>query len=830
MKPPWFRKYRLGGILLFWCGLILNCHAEAWMVYDRVDKEGHAVQDWMRERVLEIGNVKDSIPIYFRIIHQGQRLSSPHHYDYEVIGAQLLTVRGSEYLYGMQTPQNGGKIVIQEKLKQVWNKGDKMPKRRLRKIGEKKNGKPKYEWANVGTKEATSSHNAWPLISVGDPELLCINLAKTTVPPEEKETIGVFCEPTNNDDDKNGKPDKDDERLAGGDNNLFGIRIMHPRLFPTDLTWDDAVIHVYETGNKQFRGGYSSRIGTGSGQHHYKGYDDGLIYAEGINPGTTLLTLTGPGGFQDKLRITVVKIDMAMDGNRDGIIDFQNPEDKKYLFWVNNDIDINRREQEDDIKEGKTDCEDNVISCKRDLEDFTRLHLLLNTDIVKNPEISVCMAFDKTGGGNPSINIFKAVEPGWSYLKNHSAADRQMSERKIMTINTGKTTVSNGAIMADNRETHWLIEGKGCGKVKLSIVLQNSKGRELFRSHNGVELELRPITDFYEKFMVSISSNDFVQANASQANRCTYQPANTEYLLFVHGWNMEEWEKDRWTETVFKRLWWQGYKGRIGLFSWPTLSGFEWYTPASKSDHYNHSELRAWQSGVALRNVIQELNVKCSGQVRIFAHSMGNVVVGEALRLGPDRIVHSYLAAQAAIPAQMYDTQVTNYWSGWKTPNIYAHYFSGTDTTRPYLADNIRKVGKLIRYYNPVDYALGKWCLNNELKPARISHYNYTGRTNAYDSQTGDRFYYDRLFTRHDDRTLMFEGDRYEIFAFCLPSWSLPLGTESMSITEFRYQINLKDSFRYNDQRYSHSREFRSNIADEWFLWKAIANHLSLGK
>jgi len=795
-----------------------------------MDTEGHPVQDWMRERVLEITDVKHSIPVYFRVIHQGQKLPFPHHYDYDVIGAQLVAVRGSEYLYGMQVPPNGGKIVIREKLKRVRNKGDQISKRGLRKIGEKKNGKPKYEWANVGTKEAKSSHSVWPLISAGDPELLCINLAGKAAPPEEKETIGVFCEPNDDDDDKNDQPDKADERMRQIDNDLLEIRVMHPKAFPINLEWDDKVIHVYKTRNKQFRGGYSSRLGANSGRHHYQGYDNEMIYAEGINPGTTLLTLTGPGGFQDRLRITVVKLDMATDGNRDGAIDFQNPEDKKCLFWVNNDIDVNRHGEEDDLNKGQPDCDDDAISCKRDLEDFTRLNLLINDSIVGNKNISLQMVFDKAESGNVAVNVFKAIGAGQTYLMNRAVAEQQLKERKIMTIDNTEVAVANGAIMSGNRETHWLMEGKGCGKGKLTIILRNSKGRELFRSRNGIDFELKPITDFYEKHVAAISSSDNVQANAVQANTCVYQPANAEYLLFVHGWNMEEWEKDRWTETIFKRLWWQGYKGRVGLFSWPALSGFEWYIPFSKPDHYNHSELRAWRSGLALRNLIQQLNGRYPGQVRILAHSMGNVVAGEALRLGSARLVHSYLAVQAAIPAHMYDAQVTNYWSGCKTPNLYAHYFSGTDTTRPYLVDNIRKTGTLIRYYNPDDYALEKWCLNNELKPARISHYNYAGRINAYDSQAGDRFYYDSFLARHDKRLLIFEDDRYEIFSFCLPSRSLSLGAEPMSSAGFRYQINLEDNFHYNDQHYSHSREFRSNIVDERFFWKSVISHLSLEK
>ena len=36
----------------------------------------------------------------------------------------------------------------------------------------------------------------------------------------------------------------------------------------------------------------------------------------------------------------VLKIDMAMDGNRDGVIEFDKDEDRQVIFWVNNDYDV----------------------------------------------------------------------------------------------------------------------------------------------------------------------------------------------------------------------------------------------------------------------------------------------------------------------------------------------------------------------------------------------------------------------------------------------------------------------------------------------------------
>lgn len=810
-------------MLLLCCGLTLNSPAGTWVVYDLIDEDGHAVQDWMRERILEINNVKDSVPIYFRITHLGQKLLSPHHHDYKVIGAQLLAVRGSEYLYGMQVPASGAKIVIREQLKRVWNKGDKLPKRRLRKIGEKKNGKPKYEWANVGTKEARSGHNAWPLISVGAPELLCINLAGKVVPPAEKETVGALINANDDDDDQNGKPDKDDDRLARKDDDILAIRVMHPKAFPIDLEWDDNVIHVYKTSNKQFRGGYSSRLGANSGHQHYQGYDNEMIYAEGINPGSTLLTMTGPAGLQDRLRITVLnvcKVNIAMDGNRDDDITFDSADDDRYLFWVNDDIDVIKDGEEDDAATGTPNCNDNVITCKRDLEDFTRLHIQVDEITANQKGITYWLKFENVTVSSPAVNAFAAIDESLSYLRDNSAAGRQLQKQNLTPGSVGNAVVQldNKYIKTGNAISPFILEGRHAGKGDLTFIVKKN-GTEICRK--GIRLDLRSITAFYQKYIATVSSEDNVNTTSAQVGNYTYSPPNNEYLLYVHGWNMAEWEKDRWTETVFKRLWWQKYKGHVGVFQWPTYTG---------KLTYNASELRAWRSGQALNHRIMALNSAYPGQIRVIAHSMGNVVMGEALRLSSSPVVHTYIAAQAAIPAHCYDNSIANYWNGFTTPNVYGHYFSGQASDAPYLAANSTRARTMAQYFNSEDYALRKWWeINNEIKPDTGNWYYYNeadGNIDTYNPQAEDKFYYAPL--ARPDRTMVFPADRFEIFARCAESRSRALGMEP-SVAGFGVARNLQD-WGYNGKRYAHSREFKSNIINEWPFWAAVIDDAELNR
>ena len=150
----------------------------------------------------------------------------------------------------------------------------------------------------------------------------------------------------------------------------------------------------------------------------------------------------------------------------------------------------------------------------------------------------------------------------------------------------------------------------------------------------------------------------------------TYNPAtdsNTPYILYVHGWNMETWEKDRFAESAFKRLYWQGYQGRFGSFRWPTENGFKGdlstlATSPSEKDNFDRSEYTAWRSATGLLNKLNDLNAQYPGHVYMLAHSMGNVVAGEALRLaGANQVVNTYVASQAAVSAHTYDTNIANY-------------------------------------------------------------------------------------------------------------------------------------------------------------------------
>jgi hypothetical protein len=111
-------------------------------------------------------------------------------------------------------------------------------------------------------------------------------------------------------------------------------------------------------------------------------------------------------------------------------------------------------------------------------------------------------------------------------------------------------------------------------------------------------------------------------------------PGKDQVILHVHGYRMQPWERRAFAETAAKRLYWEGYGGRMLLFSWPTEFVGDGALPQLFSpQNYDRSEFQARRSGtMVLPQVIDSLVGKFTPDRLVFmAHSMGNIVLAEAL-------------------------------------------------------------------------------------------------------------------------------------------------------------------------------------------------------
>ena len=118
-----------------------------------------------------------------------------------------------------------------------------------------------------------------------------------------------------------------------------------------------------------------------------------------------------------------------------------------------------------------------------------------------------------------------------------------------------------------------------------------------------------------------------------------------------------------------------------------------------------------------------------------------------------------------------------------------------------------------------------RWTRNNSLRPD--TDYWYTegdNDVNTYNPNLGDRFYY-AIIPFVNERTLSFSSvnsldNTFEIFSYAAQARSFPIGASS-DVSTFK-GYNLKTSLSFNRTHYSHSKQFRSNIVDEWNYWEKV--------
>jgi hypothetical protein len=605
---------------------------------------------------------------------------------------------------------------------------------------------------------------------------------------------------------------------------------------------------------------------------------------------------------------------LAVDANRDGEIKLASEDAsdatapaQSYGRWLNDDIDWQHTvdgndSEEDDLQtspNGKVDWENNYIPSKRDLEDFARIQVSVAglLDALKpksNGSADLYLGLKwASATGTPAIKLYQHVETdgGLKYLTDEATANQQINTAYCLAdVRDPATQPQNAtsvlvevsdvfilppslfsALSTNDPKAYLLFEGCKPGKGQLKVVLLKKEGENYneIGEGPGVWMDLKMIGDMYEHWSVgNASGGEPDPAGAVRISSFTGSPAvfkydngspspeERKYILFVHGWNMERWEKERYAETAYKRLWWQGYKGRVGLFSWPTTNGFEgdFTHAAADGTNYDRGEWAAWKSATPLRALLQTLHGPGAygDQVYVLAHSMGNVVTGEALRLasqqGAGRLVNTYVASQAALPVQVYDGGSTNLLDAIAPFDIDASTIDQFPETPnsvypDWLAGNGAAAGTRINFYNVNDFALWRdaWQLNQYTKPDHKDQPDQPWDYRYLQNMT----YPDGQFQKTKSIPLATVElalggqarvqDRYEVMAFAAESYSKALGatpsdatlTRSVDLTLPDNGIWLGDPDPSTDNRpYArhkwHSAQFRSTNMLQKGYWRTL--------
>lgn len=623
------------------------------------------------------------------------------------------------------------------------------------------------------------------------------------------------------------------------------------------------------------------------------------IFVEAIptGGGTTL---------NDRGYYTVVETGVGVDGNRDTEIEFNNNHDRQLLFWFNNDKEGQHSSDEEVESEDpniiNADNTDNVIGQRRDLEDLAPLR-------VSAPQLLVQNAFDTAQAGAPDPGQLRVtyrinlVNPAGAtvrlFYSNNDTEDAILHVSDDTTADTQATDsffrMQAGPSFANTQQLQqisaglnaFLFEAIGAGygstftatpTLQFETVIQYADGSTTSKIQS-VELDLRDIKQFYTQWDVNYGVNNG-QSGTDLRPDLTFQhfatpttPTHTsqvtevpffsgdDTVVFVHGWNMTDTPNNDWKaafgETMFKRLYWQGLRGEFVAFNWPTYANEEGPIEPPFEDFnqtYNPSDIQAYRSAQALREILEDYRGESEDlqPVHVLAHSMGNVVVGEAMRQWAsdpnteDPLVTTYIAMQAAVSSGAYGSNDTDsmivgrpipdlfrFWShgrdGFSDPGLgLAYYFQGANFSWE----------NGVNLYNENDVALGAWDLNNFGKDLYIQP---PGWPYDYDFEAGDGENVNNdIFTRFPDvgapvnLTLTLPNGQpganaYEILAFFSQSASLALGTKPVNFFDSNFDLENFTMPGGSDIRANHSYEFHHDAATTWDFYELLKTEMGFG-
>jgi hypothetical protein len=283
---------------------------------------------------------------------------------------------------------------------------------------------------------------------------------------------------------------------------------------------------------------------------------------------------------------------------------------------------------------------------------------------------------------------------------------------------------------------------------------------------------------------------------------------------------------------MFKRLWHRGFKGRYIGFIWPTYDvevknpdgSYNGLQSALQSE-FGRSEYRAWKCGEAFKAMVDGLP---SGyKKKIFAHSLGNVVVGSALEKG--MAVDNYSLLNAAIPSSCYHKDAPKYaldirddMSDCLAASVCKVSYRGDVTSLGYA--RLQSVGgKISNFYLPDDDALGilgaGWGFYQmTLKPG-LSGYHYQNDVSLKEVQWYPIGGIKRIITDpHEGMSMVNASMRVAVGAVPVPAGVGGSGIDT--------NINMDDPGM--DFKGEHEAVFKWQCAKTWAFYSKLWDELNL--
>jgi pimeloyl-ACP methyl ester carboxylesterase len=152
-------------------------------------------------------------------------------------------------------------------------------------------------------------------------------------------------------------------------------------------------------------------------------------------------------------------------------------------------------------------------------------------------------------------------------------------------------------------------------------------------------------------------------------------------VVFVHGFNVSEDDAKATFSEVYKRLYWLGFRGNFIGFAWRgDIGNITSIDPgAGATIHWYNNVDSALHTAPSLLLFLRDLRSQVGAQkIDVIAHSLGNLVVSDALRLnqltpplpeGP--LIRNYITIEPAVWEEAYSPESNLEYKAPSTPIIY---------------------------------------------------------------------------------------------------------------------------------------------------------------
>jgi hypothetical protein len=567
---------------------------------------------------------------------------------------------------------------------------------------------------------------------------------------------------------------------------------------------------------------------------------NGMILAQAVENGVAKTGLLLP-------------VEVAVDADQNGEITFDGNDkttaEKPFRFWINNDQD--NVEIDEPIEVALPDWSGAYILTKRDLEDFCRLRIAVGIDNsqLRSGDLQIGVKFAGANSGVPYIRCWEnqSLEGDSLYLTDIAAADRQKSLVSFpRNSQTGISMIPKEYWAKRTDSTADIIfEGVERGKGKLVVTIHDKNGLSLGEG-GETWIQLLDVREMYQRARI-VNEPEAIPHPWDNPNppaqAWSWDPWDWPYsedpdakpitAVFVHGWRLRYMDFMNWSDTSYKRLWHQGFKGKFYSFRWASFSadnnGLPYGLDEELEDNsggssiiippggltYNASEYRAWLCGPALASFVNQL--PNPGKRSLFAHSMGNVISGAALRSGMS--VQRYAMCNSAVAAMAYDpTRIHPDYTGYKTPDTdhdpairngygLASKFSG-----------LANMPQIFNFSLPADEALKGWLSNNKFFKA--DHNKYYWYQEYPEPMTTYRLFYNPFQNNFRNVTGLPEA-----MGYLTQSRSLPAGADLLTAGSVNNAAVDMTSWGFGK---THSAVWRWSNQKSHLFWENLVEKLDL--